>query len=116
MSTVAEPQDTHTRLAPKGRIVFLIRLKPRSVDRFLAAYEDVRHQVAENVPGHLMDQVCQSPTDPDNWMITSEWDSLDRFLDWEASTEHRTLIKPMRECIDRAHSLRFVVREETAPK
>lgn len=111
MSTVADTQET--RAESKGRVVFLIRLKPDSVDRFLKAYQEVRHEVAAGVPGHLHDQVCQSPDDPDNWLITSEWETLDRFLDWERSPEHRTLIQPMRECMDRAHSLRFLVREET---
>jgi heme-degrading monooxygenase HmoA len=100
-------------VAPKGRVVFLIRLKPDSVDRFLKAYEEIRHEVAAGVPGHLLDQVCQSPDDPDEWLITSEWHDIDSFLDWERSPEHRELVKPMRDCIAEAHSLRFLVREET---
>jgi heme-degrading monooxygenase HmoA len=97
----------------KGRVVFLIRLNPGSADRFLDAYEQVRHLVAEGVPGHLVDQVCQSPDDPDEWLITSEWESIERFLDWERSPEHRMLVQPLRDCIAQARSLRFVVREET---
>ena len=41
----------------KGRVVFLIRLQPGSGDRFLQAYEGIRHVVAEGVKGHLVDQV-----------------------------------------------------------
>ena len=44
-----------------------------------------------------MDQVCQAPDDPDSWVITSEWESLDHFLDWERKEERRELVKPMRE-------------------
>lgn len=97
----------------KGRVVFLIRLKPGLEAEFLRAYESIRHEVAQGVKGHLVDQVCQSPTDPDQWLITSEWESLDDFLAWERTEEHRELVKPMRECMAEARSLKFVVREET---
>ena len=97
----------------KGRVVFLIRLKPGMQEEFLRAYEGIRHLVAQGVKGHLVDQVCQSSTDPDSWAITSEWESLDDFLAWERTEEHRGLVKPMRECMAEARSLKFVVREET---
>lgn len=97
----------------KGRVVFLIRLKPGTQERFLEAYEGVRHLVAQGVKGHILDQVCQSADDPESWLITSEWKSLDDFLEWEKTDEHRDLVKPMRECFAEAKSLKFVVREET---
>jgi heme-degrading monooxygenase HmoA len=98
----------------KARIVFLIKVPGERQQDFLIAYEKIRHQVAGGVPGHLRDQVCQSATDPEQWLITSEWRTLDDFLAWEAGEEHRDLVKPMRECITEARSLRFVVMEETA--
>ena len=97
----------------KGRVVFLLRLKPDSHERFLEAYEGIRHVVAQGVEGHLVDQVCQSRDDPDSWLITSEWESLDDFLEWESTEEHRELVKPMRECFAEARSLKYEVREET---
>jgi heme oxygenase (mycobilin-producing) len=97
----------------KGRVVFLIRIKPDAQDDFLRAYEAIRHDVAQGVKGHLVDQVCQSQDDPDSWLITSEWEDLEDFLSWERTEEHRELAKPMRDCIAEARSLKFVVREET---
>jgi heme-degrading monooxygenase HmoA len=99
--------------AMKGRIVFLLRIKPGMQDEFLKAYEGIRYNVAQGVPGHLVDQVCQSPEDPESWLITSEWQSLDQFYAWEATQEHRDLVKPMRDCMAEARSLKFVVQEET---
>lgn len=98
----------------KGRVVFLIRVKPGTREQFLEAYEAVRHEVAEGVDGHLVDQVCQSPDDPDSWLITSEWETLEHFLAWERTQEHRDLVKPMRECFAEARSLKFEVVKETA--
>ncbi|GAB3280328.1 hypothetical protein GCM10027563_09060 [Parasphingorhabdus pacifica] len=80
---------------------------------FLAAYEQVRFLVSEGVPGHLRDQVCQSATDPEQWLITSEWTDLDAFEAWERTPEHRDLVRPLRECCVEARSLRFRVHEET---
>ncbi|WP_084963791.1 antibiotic biosynthesis monooxygenase family protein [Thermoactinospora rubra] len=98
----------------KARIVFLIKVPQHRQEDFLAAYEKIRYEVARGVPGHLRDQVCRSAADPEQWLITSEWRDLADFLAWEAGEEHRQLVRPMRECITEARSLRFVVHAETA--
>jgi heme oxygenase (mycobilin-producing) len=98
----------------KGRVVFHIRLKPGREADFLKAYEAIRHIVAQGVKGHLVDQICQSIDDPLDWLITSEWESIDSFLEWERLPEHRDLVKPMRDCWDDAKSHKFEVRYETS--
>jgi heme-degrading monooxygenase HmoA len=98
----------------RARIVFLIRVPEENRERFLAAYERIRYEVAEGVPGHIRDQVCQSTSDPEQWLITSEWESLDDFVAWEQTPGHRELAGPMRACMTEARSIRFVVREETS--
>lgn len=97
----------------KGRIVFQLHLKPGREQDFLHAYEAIRNEVAQGVEGHIVDQVCQSIDDPESWLITSEWESLDAFLAWERTEEHRDLVKPMRECWDEAKSFKYVVKLET---
>lgn len=96
----------------RARVLFLIRIPGHRTADFLRAYESVRYQVAE-VAGYLADQVCQSAADPEQWLITSEWVSLASFEAWERSTEHRELIRPMRECMSEVRSVRFVVHRET---
>jgi heme-degrading monooxygenase HmoA len=98
----------------KGRVVFLLKIKPGMQEEFLEAYQGIRHLVAEGVEGHLVDQVCRSPDDDDQWLITSEWESLEHFLAWERTQEHRDLVKPMRDTFAEARSLKFEVVEETA--
>jgi heme-degrading monooxygenase HmoA len=97
----------------KGRVVFMLKLKEGHEQRFLDAYGGIRHAVAEGVKGHIVDQVCQSVSDPLTWVITSEWEDIDDFLTWEATQEHRDLVKPMRECWQEAKSTKCVVREDT---
>lgn len=100
-------------MAARGRVVFLVRVAPEKADAFLAAYEQVRHDVARGVPGHVRDQVCRSATDPEQWLITSEWDALEDFEAWERSPEHVDLVRPLRACFTDARSLRFTVVAET---
>jgi heme oxygenase (mycobilin-producing) len=97
-----------------GRVVFTLKLKEGMSDDFLKAYEAIRYEVAQGVPGHIVDQVCQSPDDPDSWLITSEWEKLEDFLAWEATEEHRELARPLRECVAEGRSMKFVVREQTS--
>lgn len=95
------------------RVLFMLRLKPGLTQEFLRAYEQVRFEVAA-LPGHRVDQVCQSTADPSEWLITSEWRSAADFLEWERSTEHRALAAPMMACVGDRRSLRFAIRRETS--
>ncbi|MFE1783724.1 SchA/CurD-like domain-containing protein [Streptomyces sp. NPDC059506] len=103
---------------PKGsrlRVLLMLDLHEGAGDRFLDAYEDLRHLVAAT-PGHIKDQLCQSIDDPSQWLITSEWEDARPFLEWVDSQEHRDMVKPMRVCIREMRSLRFeVVRETSGP-
>lgn len=103
-----------TANADRARIVFLVRVPEENRERFLQAYERIRYDVAEGVPGHVLDQVCQSMTDPEQWLITSEWETLDHFIEWERSPGHRELAGPLRECMTEARSIKFAIREETS--
>jgi len=99
-----------------ARIVFLVRVPAARTQEFLAAYENIRYEVAAGVQGHILDQVCQAPADPEQWLITSEWETLDDFLRWEQSPDHRKQAGPMRACMTEARSIKFVVREETSKR
>ena len=101
---------------PRARVLFLVRVPAARTAAFLSAYERIRYEVAEGVDGHLVDQVCQSPQDPEQWLITSEWTSLDAFDVWERSEGHRELVRPLRECMTEARSIRFLVRAQTSAR
>lgn len=99
--------------ASPARVVFLITVAKENANAFLAAYEQIRLDVAEGVDGHIVDQVCRSEDDPSQWLITSEWESLAHFRAWERSEGHRRLVAPMRACMTSAVSLKFDVVRET---
>jgi len=94
------------------RVLFLMDVLDDHQERFLAAYERIRHQVA-TVPGHVSDQLCQSVGNASQWLITSEWESSEPFLAWIDSPAHRELVAPMSACLSSRSSLRYVIKQET---
>ncbi|WP_225839733.1 cupin domain-containing protein [Streptomyces sp. NK08204] len=106
--------DTEQTDAAAGtaRILFGMTVAEEKREAFLAAYEKVRFSVAAT-PGHIRDQICQSPDNPEKWLITSEWTSVADFFAWERSEEHKELVKPMRECYSDPEFRSFTVVAET---
>jgi heme-degrading monooxygenase HmoA len=94
------------------RVLFLMDVLDDHQERFLEAYERIRHQVAD-VPGHISDQLCRSLGNSSQWLITSEWESSEPFLAWVDSPAHRELVAPMSACLGSNSSLRYVILRET---
>lgn len=94
------------------RVVLLLDVHDGQEQRFLAAYEQIRHQVA-GVSGHISDQLCQSLGNSSQWLITSEWESAEPFLSWVDSAAHRKLVEPLHACVSDTRSLRFAITRET---
>jgi heme-degrading monooxygenase HmoA len=94
------------------RVLFLMDVLDDHQERFLEAYEQIRHQVAD-VPGHISDQLCQSLGNSSQWLITSEWEGSEPFLAWVDSPAHRELVAPMSACLSSKSSLRYVITRET---
>lgn len=99
--------------AGHARVLFLIRVPQERTEEFLQAYASIRNQVAEEADGHLVDQVCRSTTDPEQWLITTEWQSVRHFRAWERSAGHRALVRPLRVCATEAQSMCFTVEAQT---
>lgn len=105
---IPHPDSGTTRL----RVVLLLDVLDGRQENFLAAYEAIRHQVA-SVPGHLSDQLCQSLGNSSQWLITSEWENSERFLEWVESSAHRKMVEPLHGCVRDTTSLRFLITRET---
>jgi heme-degrading monooxygenase HmoA len=94
------------------RVVLLLDVLDGKQQDFLKAYEQIRHQVAD-VPGHISDQLCHSLGNSSQWLITSEWESSEPFLEWVESAAHRKMVEPLHDCVRDTTSLRFVIARET---
>ncbi|HET6189903.1 MAG TPA: SchA/CurD-like domain-containing protein [Trebonia sp.] len=94
------------------RVLFLMDVLDDHQERFLAAYERIRNQVAD-VPGHISDQLCQSLGNSAQWLITSEWQNSEHFLAWVDSPAHREMVAPMSACLGSKNSLRYLIVQET---
>ena len=108
----APPPDSADRDHTRLRVVLLLDVLDGREQRFLEAYEAIRHQVAA-VPGHLSDQLCQSLGNSSQWLITSEWEGSEPFLEWVESAAHRKMVEPLHGCVRDTTSLRFLVARET---
>ncbi|MFF7636051.1 SchA/CurD-like domain-containing protein [Kitasatospora sp. NPDC008050] len=114
MTTLSDRQTPPSTPATDSRlrVVLLLDVHDGQEQRFLAAYEQIRHQVAK-VPGHISDQLCQSLGNSSQWLITSEWESAEPFLSWVDSPAHRDVVEPLHQCVSDTRSLRFVIARET---
>ncbi|MDH6124954.1 SchA/CurD-like domain-containing protein [Kitasatospora sp. GP82] len=114
MITLSEPQaQRSTPQDSRLRVVLLLDVQDGEQERFLDAYEQLRHNVA-SVPGHVSDQLCQSIENPTQWLITSEWESAHPFLEWVDSASHRDMVRPLHGCVRDTRSLRFSIMRETS--
>ncbi|MCX4744155.1 antibiotic biosynthesis monooxygenase [Kitasatospora sp. NBC_01287] len=113
MTTLSDRQaPPATATTSRLRVVLLLDVHDGQEQRFLAAYEQIRHQVA-GVPGHISDQLCQSLGNASQWLITSEWEGAEPFLTWVDSAAHRKVVEPLHACVRDTRSLRFLIARET---
>jgi heme-degrading monooxygenase HmoA len=106
------PRTPQSRSHGKVWVLFLIRVADGAEQRFVEVYDTIKNEVAK-VPGHVLEQVCQSTDDTGQWLITSEWESAEHFLAWEQSNARRELVRPLWECLEQRHSLQFQVVRQT---
>lgn len=107
-----DAQEADDTAAGTARVLFMMKVAEDRREDFLAAYEKVRFSVAAT-RGHIRDQICQAPDNPENWLIVSEWTSLADFFVWEKSEDHKELVRPMRECYSEPEFRSFTVVAET---
>ena len=91
------------------RVVFSVRVPESVQERFLTTYDRISSDIAAT-PGHIADQVCQSLTDPCEWIITSEWESLEHFVAWKSGLGHLDLVEPLFAGTSPRTPVRYVVR------
>lgn len=92
-----------------ARFTLAVRLKPGREEDLTRAYAALRERVtaAEGLIDH---QLCQSLDDPERWLITSEWKSLEASSAWDRSPAHDELTAPLRDCWQSAEATKYVVR------
>lgn len=95
------------------RFVVTVRLKPGTEEDFVAAYQAMHERVERGIAGHVSHQLCRSLDDPQDWIITSEFESRQTWRAWDESSEHRALIAPFRQFFERGASTAYEVRVES---
>lgn len=78
-----------------------------------AAYHLVSERLA-GVAGMLGNELLRSPVDPTALAVLSRWESMDAFVEWEQSAEHRQDTAPLRPFRDDRASAPFAVYQVDA--
>jgi heme-degrading monooxygenase HmoA len=99
-----------------ARFVLDIGVVPGREEDLTRAYAALRARLEQGVPGLLEHELCQNVDDPGRWILTSEWESLEASTAWDRSEEHDRLVRPLRECFERAASTKYLVRDGLTPR
>jgi heme-degrading monooxygenase HmoA len=99
-----------------ARFVLEIGVLPGFEEDLMRAYDALRARLERGVPGLLGHELCQSVDDPGRWILTSKWESLEASAAWDRSEEHDRLVRPLRECFERAASTKYLVRAGVTPR
>ncbi|MDX3386241.1 antibiotic biosynthesis monooxygenase [Streptomyces niveiscabiei] len=94
------------------RVLLLVRVEDGAEDAFVKAYDSIRWSVAA-ADGHVVDQLCQSTTEPGEWLITSEWRSPEHYRAWAGRPDHADLAAPVVATTSARVHKPFVVRSRT---
>jgi heme-degrading monooxygenase HmoA len=100
-ATAAEPwNDRHEeRLTEEtemtARVMVVATVRAGEEEAFEAAYALVTQRV-RGTTGHLRDELLRRRDRPGHYVLLSEWESLDAFLEWENAPIHREVTTPMR--------------------
>ena len=93
-------------------VVFAVEVIEGGEEGFLEMYDRIRKSVART-PGHIIDRLGEPVDGSRQWVITSEWETPEHFFAWQQSEEHRAMVAPLRQWVDKTQSLRFRVIKET---
>jgi heme-degrading monooxygenase HmoA len=83
-----------------ARVMVFAKIDRGDEEAFEAAYAQVTASV-KGTPGHIGDELLKrkEPPDPDgeprSYVLLSEWESKERFLDWENAPVHTEKRNPM---------------------
>jgi heme-degrading monooxygenase HmoA len=79
--------------------------------------EQAYHQVSQTlqaIPGLLGNELLRSVTQPNGFVIMSEWESLEAYLAWENDPVHGNKTSPLRPYLDPDRNKQFEVYEVIA--
>lgn len=77
------------------RVMVFATIKPGTQEAFEAAFAKVTQQV-KGTKGHMRDELIKDTTNPDAYILLSEWESQEAFLAWEDAPIHKETTTPMR--------------------
>jgi heme-degrading monooxygenase HmoA len=77
------------------RVMVRAQIREEDAAAFEAAFAEVTRKV-RGTPGHVRDELLRAEGEPGSYILLSEWESRQAFMDWEDAPIHRQTTTPMR--------------------
>lgn len=104
---------SRSAMTSKVRVLIYARAPESHPDAVTEAYHQVSRALSGSA-GLLGNELLRSASDPRNFVVLSEWESMAAFSEWEQQQEHRVLTAPLRPFHDREPSVPFGLYEVIA--
>ena len=88
------------------RVLMFATIKPDQEAEFEEAFATVRRRVA-GTPGHRFDELLREEDKPGAYVLISEWESTEKFLEWQEASIHIEMTGPMHPYFAKRSDLRF---------
>jgi heme-degrading monooxygenase HmoA len=83
-------------MTQRARVLVFAKAEQNEQQAIAAAYHEISEHL-KNTPGLLSNELLHSTSDPSNYVVMSEWESLEAFQVWEAGPVHRNATAPLRK-------------------
>jgi heme-degrading monooxygenase HmoA len=78
-----------------ARVMVFASIREGEEDKFIEAFKEVTSKV-KGTPGHIRDELLRQEGEPTQFVLLSEWESREAFLNWEDDPVHMNTTTPMR--------------------
>lgn len=82
-------------MTDRTRVLLYHRASAAAIDELAAAYHAISAGL-RGTPGLLANELLRSTTDPEAFVVVSEWESLAAFQRWQDLPDHRQTTAPLR--------------------
>jgi heme-degrading monooxygenase HmoA len=94
----------------KGHLRVLVWYRAGAEADIAGGHAEIARSLA-GVPGLVSAELHRSRTDPESFLVISEWSDQESFDRWERGAEHKGQTSPLRPYLDRTRVLPYEIHE-----
>lgn len=93
-----------------GHVRVLVWYRAAAADVIAAGHEEIARSL-RGVPGLVSAELHRSRSDPESFLVISEWSGADAFDEWERGSDHKGQTSPLRAHLDTTRPSPFEIHE-----